>query len=61
MLSYTTSTMSTRLEKSTSKQRSGKGAIRKRFPHQKPRLEKTKSGTYTMKIDRKPNEQLFSQ
>ena len=27
---------------STSRQRSGKGATRKRFPHQKPRWEKTK-------------------
>ena len=30
------------LEKGTSRQRSGKGAIRKRFPLQKPRREKTK-------------------
>ena len=30
------------LEKGTSRQRSGKGAIRKRFPLQKPRWEKTK-------------------
>ena len=39
------------LEKGTSRQRSGKGAIRKRFPLQKPRWEKTnqQSGTYTMK------------
>ena len=29
-------------EKGTSRQRSGKGAIRKRFPLQKPRWEKTK-------------------
>ena len=29
-------------EKGTSRQRSGKGAIRKRFPLQKPRREKTK-------------------
>ena len=29
-------------EKSTSRQRSGKGAIRKRLPLQKPRWEKTK-------------------
>ena len=50
-------------EKGTSRQRSGKGAIRKRFPLQKPRWEKTKltirhpyHETY-----RKPNEQLFSQ
>ena len=51
------------LQKGTSRQRSGKGAIRKRFPLQKPRWEKTKltirhphHETY-----RKPNEQLFSQ
>ena len=31
-----------RHEKGTSRQRSGKGAIRKRFPLQKPRWEKTK-------------------
>ena len=30
------------VEKSTSRQRSGKGAIRKRLPLQKPRWEKTK-------------------
>ena len=30
------------LSKGTSRQRSGKGAIRKRFPLQKPRWEKTK-------------------
>ena len=41
-------------KKSTSRQRSGKGAIRKRFPLQKPRWEKTKLTirylyTYTMK------------
>ena len=30
------------LKKSTSRQRSGKGAIRKRFPLQKPRWEKNK-------------------
>ena len=29
-------------QKGTSRQRSGKGAIRKRFPLQKPRWEKTK-------------------
>ena len=32
----------TSLKKGTSRQRSGKGAIRKRFPLQKPRWEKTK-------------------
>ena len=49
--------------KGTSRQRSGKGATRKRFPLQKPRWEKTKPTirylyheTYS-----KPNEQLFSQ
>ena len=30
------------IQKGTSRQRSGKGAIRKRFPLQKPRWEKTK-------------------
>ena len=30
------------IQKCTSRQRSGKGAIRKRFPFQKPRWEKTK-------------------
>ena len=38
--------------KGTSRQRSGKGAIRKRFPLQKPRWEKKPNqqpGTYTMK------------
>ena len=50
------------LLKGKSWQRSGTGAIRKRFPLQKPRWEKTKqSGTYTMKTYRKPNEQLYSQ
>ena len=45
------------------RQRSGKGAIRKRFPLQKPRWEKPnqQSGTDTKKTFRKPNEQLFSQ
>ena len=45
----------------TSRQRSGKGAIRKRFPLQKPRWEKTnqQSGTDTKKTFRKPNEQYF--
>ena len=39
------------VRKGTSRQRSGKGAIRKRFPLQKPRREKPnqQSGTYTMK------------
>ena len=49
--------------KGTSRQRSGKGAIRKRFPLQKPRREKTKPTirhTYH-ETNRKPNEQLFSQ
>ena len=48
---------------STCRQRSGKGAIRKRLRLQKPRWEKPnlQSGTYTMKTFRKPNEQLFSQ
>ena len=48
-------------KKITSRQRSGKGAIRKRLPLQKPRWEKPnkQSGTYTMKTFRKPNEQLF--
>ena len=38
-------------KKDTSRQRSGKGAIRKRFPLQNPMWEKTnkQSGTYTMK------------
>ena len=51
------------LEKGTSRQRSGKGAIRKRFPLQKPRWEKTKLtiGHLYHEIYRKPNEQLFSQ
>ena len=51
------------LKKGTSRQRSGKGAIRKRFPLQKPRWEKPnqQSGTDTRKTFRKPNEQLFSQ
>ena len=47
----------------TSRQRSGKCAIRKRFPLQKPSWEKLneQAGTYTMKTYRKSNEQLFSQ
>ena len=56
-------------EKSTSRQRSGKGAIRKRLPLKKDSHSKNQggkkpnlqSGTYTMKTFRKPNEQLFSQ
>ena len=45
----------------TSRQRSGKGAIRKRFPLQKPRLEKTKLTIRYLYHEtyRKPNEQLF--
>ena len=47
----------------TSRQRSGKGAIRKRFPLQKPRWEKTKPTIRHLYHEtyRKPNEQLFSQ
>ena len=50
-------------EKGTSSQRSGKGAIRKRFPLQKPRWEKTKLTIRHLYHEtyRKPNEQLFSQ
>ena len=50
-------------EKGTSRQRSGKGAIRKRFPFQKPRWEKTKLTIRYLYHEtyRKPNEQLFSQ
>ena len=50
-------------EKGTSRQRSGKGAIRKRFPLQKPRWEKTKLTIRHLYHEtyRKPNEQLFSQ
>ena len=49
--------------KGTSRQRSGKGAIRKRFPLQKPRREKTKLTIRYLYHEtyRKPNEQLFSQ
>ena len=52
-----------KLEKGTSRQRSGKGAIRKRFPLQKPRWEKTKLTIRYLYHEtyRKPNEQLFSQ
>ena len=38
-------TIGSKLKKGTSRQRSGKGAIRKRFPLQKPRWEKTKPTT----------------
>ena len=51
------------IEEDTSRQRSGKGAIRKRFPLQKPRREKTKPTIRYLYHEtyRKPNEQLFSQ
>ena len=51
------------IEKGTSRQRSGKGAIRKRFPLQKPRWEKTKLTIRHLYHEtyRKLNEQLFSQ
>ena len=51
------------MQKGTSRQRSGKGAIRKRFPLQKPRWEKTKLTIRYLYHEtyRKPNEQLFSQ
>ena len=51
------------LLKGTIRQRSGKGAIRKRFPLQKPRWEKTKPTIRYLYHEtyRKPNEQLFSQ
>ena len=50
-------------KKGTSRQRSGKGAIRKRFPLQKPRWEKTKLTIRYLYHEtyRKPNEQLLSQ
>ena len=50
-------------KKGTSRQRSGKGATRKRFPLQKPRWEKTKLTIRHLYHEtyRKPNEQLFSQ
>ena len=50
-------------QKGTSRQRSGKGAIRKRFPLQKPWWEKTKPTIRYLYHEtyRKPNEQLFSQ
>ena len=51
------------VKEGTSRQRSGKGAIRKRFPLQKPRWEKTKLTIRYLYHEtyRKPNEQLFSQ
>ena len=54
-------TSSLRIEKGTSRQRSGKGAIRKRFPLQKPRWEKTKPTIRYLYHEtyRKPNKQLF--
>ena len=50
-------------KKRTSRQRSGKGAIRKRFPLQKPKWEKTKPTIMHLYHETysKPNEQLFSQ
>ena len=53
----------TEKKKGTRRQRSGKGAIRKRFPLQKPRWEKTKLTIRYLYHEtyRKPNEQLFSQ
>ena len=56
-------TAKTKVNKGTSRQRSGKGAIRKRFPLQKPRWEKTKLTIRYLYHEtyRKPNEQLFSQ
>ena len=48
--------------KSTSRQRSGKGAIRKKNPTPKPEAGKKtnqQEGIFTMKTFRKPNEQLF--
>ena len=52
-----------KVRKGTSRQRSGKGAIRKRLPLQKPRWEKTKLTIRHLYHEtyRKPNEQLFSQ
>ena len=51
------------LEKGTRRQRSGKGAIRKRFPLQRPRWEKNKPTIRYLYHETycKPNEQLFSQ
>ena len=53
----------TLVKKGTNRQRSGKSAIRKRFPLQKPRWEKTKLTIRHLYHEtyRKPNEQLFSQ
>ena len=55
----------TDIRKGTSRQRSGKGAIRKRPPPQKSRQEKTKPTIRHLymyhETHRKPNEQLFSQ
>ena len=47
-------------QKGTIRQRSGKGAIRKRFPLQKPGWEKTKLTIRYLYHEtyRKPNEQL---
>ena len=63
LLSADGNTLLTDKEKGTSRQRSGKGAIRKRFPLQKPRWEKTKLTIRYLYHEtyRKPNEQLFSQ
>ena len=51
------------MQQVTSRHRSGKGAIRKRFPLQKPRWEKTKLPIRYLYHEtfRKPNGQLFSQ
>ena len=51
------------MKKVTSRQRSGKGAVRKRFPLQKRRWEKNRLTIryLNMKTYRKPNEQLFCQ
>ena len=56
-------TKNQKVREGTSRQRSGKGAIRKRFPLQKPRWEKTKLTIRYLYHEtyRKPNEQLFSQ
>ena len=51
-------------QKGTSRQRSGKSAIRKKIPTPKTEMGKKlnlQSVTYTMKTYRKPNGQLFSQ
>ena len=57
----TAKTKQTKISEGTSRQRSGKGAIRKRFPPQKPRWEKTKLTIRHLYHEtyRKPNEQLF--